>query len=465
MAKILIIDDDQLTCEMIANVISDLAHEAEYTLTLKEGIARLYAGTFDIVFLDVNLPDGNGLEELPKIREAPASPDVIIITGQGDPDGAELAIKSGAWDYIEKPLSSKRVSLPLLRSLQYREEKSSQKAQKALKHAGIIGSSPQMKRCLDLVAQASYSDASVLIAGETGTGKELFARAIHENCSRRNNNFVIIDCATLPESLVESALFGHEKGAFTGADRSQEGLVKQADGGTLFLDEVGELPLSLQKAFLRVIQEHRFRPIGSHREIASDFKLITATHRNLDQMLKTGQFRQDLLFRIQSITIDLPPLRERPEDIKELVLYYMSKLCYRYGIGKKDFTPEFIDTLVAYNWPGNVRELVNALERSISAAGHVPTLFPMHLPPHIRVRLARSAVGAQTQSDTTSQQHGKISNPFPPLREFIDKTERQYLSDLMSHTGGNIKKICRISGLSRSRLYERLKKYNISRHI
>ncbi len=465
MAKILIIDDDQLTCEMIADVISDLTHHVEYALTLKEGIAMLYSGTFDIVFLDVNLPDGNGLEELPKIREAPTVPEVLIITGQGDPDGAELAIKSGAWDYIEKPLSIERVSLPLLRTLQYREEKLRQKSQKALKHTGIIGSSSQMKRCLDLLAQASYSDASVLIIGETGTGKELFARAIHENSSRRDNNFVIVDCAALPESLVESTLFGHEKGAFTGADRNQEGLVKQADGGTLFLDEVGELPLSLQKAFLRVIQEHRFRPIGSRREIASDFKLIAATHRDLDQMLEAGQFRQDLLFRVRSITIDLPPLREWPEDIKELVLYYLAKLCYRYGIGKKGFTPEFIDSLVAYNWPGNVRELVNALERSISAAGHAPTLFPMHLPPHIRVRLARSLIGTQTQNNTASQQHDKISNPFPPLRELIEKTEKQYLSDLMSHTSGNIKKICRISGLSRSRLYDRLKKYNISRHI
>ena len=465
MSRILIIDDDKMICEAMASVMNEMAHDVDYALTLQDGLGKAKNAAYDVVYLDVRLPDGNGLDALSAIRETPASPEIIIITGEGDPDGAELAIKSGAWDYIEKPLSTEQMRLPLLRAIQYREEISTHTTRNSLKRKGIIGNSPQMKRCLDSLAQAANSDASVLIIGETGTGKELFARAIHENSLRKSNNFVIVDCASLPESLVESTLFGHVKGAFTGADRSQEGLVKQADLGTLFLDEVGDLPLALQKAFLRVIQEHRFRPIGSHREVESNFKLIAATHRNLDELVSEGQFRQDLLFRLRSITIELPPLRERNEDILELVVFYLNKLCNRYGIDKKGFSPEFLDALMIYEWPGNVRELVNALERSISAAFHNPTLFPMYLPPHIRISLARSGITADHASQR-SHPNGNPSSPeYPTLKDLLVKTERNYLEDLMTHTGGNIQEIGRISGLSRSRLYDRLKKYNISRPL
>jgi len=197
-------------------------------------------------------------DDKPMIRQTPSMPEVIIITGAGDPDGAELAIKSGAWDYIQKPSSIEAMTLPLVRALQYREEKKSKKPPVALKREHIVGNSPHMKRCLDLLAQAANSEASVLITGETGTGKEVFAKAIHANSSRADKSLVVVDCTALPETLVESVLFGHEKGAFTGADKAHVGLVKQADGGTLFLDEVGELPRSIQKSFLRVLQEQSF---------------------------------------------------------------------------------------------------------------------------------------------------------------------------------------------------------------
>jgi two-component system NtrC family response regulator len=212
----------------------------------------------------------------------------------------------------------------------------------------------------------------VLITGETGTGKELFARAIHANSPRAAQPFVVVDCASLPETLVESILFGHVKGAFTGADKAREGLVALADGGTLFLDEVGELPFSMQRAFLRVLEDRTFRPVGSKTERSSDFRLVAATNRQLEAMVERGEFRKDLLFRIRSFSIELPALRERSEDIPEIVALQMEKLAAAGRFGRKDFSPEFMEALTAYPWPGNVRELVQCLERSLAAAGPRP---------------------------------------------------------------------------------------------
>jgi two-component system NtrC family response regulator len=465
MAHVIIIDDDTIMCEMLSNMVRRTGHEASSANTLKEGMKAISSNNYDIVFLDIRMPDGSGLDVLPRIREIPSPPEVIIMTGYGDPDGAELAIKNGAWDYIEKPSSIKEMMLPFLRALQYREEKRARKPAVALKWEGIIGSSPQMRTCFDILAQAANSDASVLITGETGTGKELFARAIHENSPRANKNFVVVDCTALPKTLVESTLFGYEKGAFTGADKDQDGLVRQAHGGTLFLDEVGEMPLVIQKAFLRVLQEHRFRPVGSKKEIESDFRLVAATNKHLDEMVEQRHFRRDLLFRLQTFTIDLPPLRERKEDIRELVMYHIAKLSERYNIGTKGFAPEFLDSLVAYDWPGNVRELVNAIERALTMARQEPTLFAKHLPTHLRVSLARAAVTKETPAP---QKETSASSPLPPLKSFresaLNEAERQYLEDLMSIAGSNIREACRISGLSRPRLYALMKKYRVTRY-
>lgn len=468
MAQVMIIDDDVIMCEMLSNMVHRMGHDASSAHTIKDGLKHIFSKGFDIVFLDIRMPDGSGLDVLPRIREIPSPPEVIIMTGYGDPDGAELAIKNGAWDYIEKPSSIKEMMLPFIRALQYREEKKARKPAVALKWEGIIGSSPRMRQCFDILAQAANSEASVLITGETGTGKELFARAIHENSPRANRNFVVVDCTVLPKTLVESTLFGYEKGAFTGADKDQDGLVRQAHNGTLFLDEVGELPLVIQKAFLRVLQEHRFRPVGSKKEIESDFRLVAATNRNLDEMVEVRQvrhFRRDLLFRLQTFTIDLPPLREKKEDIRELVMYHMAKLSERYGIGTKGFAPEFLDSLIAYEWPGNVRELVNAVERALTMARHEPTLFPKHLPTHIRISLARAAV---TKETPTVKEITNPSSPLPTIKSFresaLQESERQYLEDLMSIAGSNIREACRISGLSRPRLYALMKKYRISRY-
>jgi len=465
MAKILLIDDDEMFCDMFSLGIRTLGHEIHCRHTLKHGLIEAASKPFDIILLDVRLPDGNGLEALPKIQDLASAPEVIIITGVGDPDGAELAINNGVWDYIEKSTSLQGMLLPLIRSLEYREQKQSVRTPIALNREGIIGSSPCMKRRFDLLAQAAASEANVLITGETGTGKELFARAIHQNSNRKQDSFVVVDCAALPDSLIESELFGHKKGAFTGANRDTEGLVLQADGGTLFLDEVSEMPPDLQKAFLRVLQERRFRPVGARREVSSNFRLIAVTNKNLDRMVKEGTFRQDLLYRIRSFVIDLPPLRERGEDIRAIVIKYICTLCKKQGIAMKGFSEEFLDALISWHWPGNVRELLHTLDRVFAVAQDSPTLFPTHLPTHLRVQIARAAVGKKAGPKSSRNSTGVSAQTFPRLHEAresaISEIERSYLQDIMAFARGNLEETCRISGVSLSRLYALLKKYDI----
>ncbi len=462
----LIADDDKMVCRSITEVVNRLGHDAHSEGSLKDLLHRLQSEEFDLVFLDVRMPDGNGLDVLPEILEHPDPPEVIIITGFGDSDGAEMAIKSGAWDYITKPLSANEIRLLVERALQYRKERKAASSPVALKRDGIIGKSPQISTALDVMAQAAGSDANVLITGETGTGKELFAWAVHENSRRMNKNFVVVDCASLPETLVESVLFGHRKGAYTGADRSQEGLIKQADKGTLFLDEVGELPVSIQKSFLRVLHERKFRPVGGNQEIRSDFRLVAATNRDLENQVKKGRFREDLLFRLRTLVIDLPPLRAIRGDMRELVLHYLDKLCSRYGTEIKGISPGFWQVLQCYEWPGNVRELVQALERSIVTAQDEPTLFPKHLPQHIRIEVAKSSLDANVALFRKGEGMTGSGSDLPKIQEVRDRivaeAERKYLDELIKITGKDIREACAISGLSRSRLYTLLKKYNIT---
>ena len=460
MANILIIEDDRLNSEMLLDMIGDMGHTVTCAFTAAEGLRKAMSQGFDVVFLDVHLPDGNGLILQPDIQKTPSTPEIIIITGFGSPESAELAIKNGAWDFIEKPLIKSMIELPLVRALQYREAKMGSKKPLVLRREGIVGSSPIMDTFMELIAQAAASDAPVIISGETGTGKELFARAIHNNSSRSKRAFVAVDCTSLPPTIIESVLFGHEKGAFTGAHRSQDGLIKQADGGTLFLDEVGELPISVQKAFLRVLQERSFRPVGGNQEIKSGFRLLAATNRDLKKMVQEETFREDLLFRLRAFTIELPPLRKRPGDIMELCMHYVRKLCAGYGKELKGFSPEFVDILCSYEWPGNIRELVNALESALASASDDPILFPKHLPMQIRVHSIRHTVQKEETVPTSQKPMGTLKQR---RESAVAREEQHYLQELMAVTGGSISKACKISGLSRVRLYVLLKKYNITR--
>ena len=471
MSRILVIDDDVQVCETMGSLITRMHLEYEAVHTIGEGLDLLARETFDVVFLDVQLPDGNGLDALPEIKDTPSDPEVIILTGQGDPNGAELAIQGGVWDYLLKPSPIKNTMLTLNRVLAYRREKKCKQCPVALDLENVVGKSPAMRACYDLVAQAARCNSNVLITGKTGTGKERFARTIHTNSLHSGGNFVVVDCAALTENLVESILFGHVKGAFTGADKDRIGLVKQADNGTLVLDEIGELPLSIQKSFLRVLQERSFRPVGANREIQSNFRLISATHRDLEEMITQGTFRQDLYFRLKTIILKLPPLCERREDIKLLTLYFTNRLCEEYGMPNKGFDTEFITTLEAYDWPGNVRELFNTLERAFVAAGNAKTIYAMHLPREIRIRVTRAQLREKTHSSTEDPPELPHLQPgteirsepekFPNIREFRTAMEKEYMEKLVQQTGGSLKQILKISGLSRSHFYAMVKKYAI----
>lgn len=479
MGTILIVNHDPLLCSTLGERLEKKGHVVISAHTLKNGLERAIAEQCDVILLTVRMTDGDGLSALGHFKAMLSNPEVIVITDDGNPEDAESAIRNGAWDYIIIQASADALMLSVDRALAYRRENQPSAPQDTLRRERIVGDGPNMKACLTLLGQAAVSDANVLIAGETGTGKELFARAIHSNSPRANKqtgnipfdgvnpradkNFVVVDCTVMPETLVESILFGHEKGAFTSADKMQEGLVSQADGGTLFLDEIGELPLSIQKNLLRVLQEKTYRPVGSKREQVSNFRLIAATNRDLDFMAGNGKFRSDLLFRLRSIVIDLPPLRSRPEDIRQLALHHMSRLCKIYNIEEKKFAPDVLDVFDAYAWPGNVRELVNTIDGMLAIAQQSATLYIKHVPLHIRIKKALESFPDQPEQHAVpvKEQESASADAFPTFKAFKSSTEKRYLEDLMQVTHRDIQKACELSGISRSRLYELLAKHEV----
>jgi len=461
MARILIIDDDPQVCETLQSLNFRLGHECLAAHTLKDGLEQLGRMEFDLVFLDVRLPDGNGLQALGQIRNQTSPPDVIVLTGQGDPEGAELAIQGGVWDYLVKPSPIKQIKETLNRALAYRREKKASGQTMTLDLKDVVGESSVMRRCYERIAQAGGSDSTVLLTGETGTGKELLARSIHRNSLRSSRAFVVVDCASLTESLLESILFGHTKGSFTGAARDRVGLVKIADQGTLFLDEIGELPLSAQKTFLRVLQERRFRPVGSNQELESDFRLISATNRDLAAMVKSSEFRQDLYYRINTIQLHLPALREREDDVLILARYHIDKLCRQRNIPIKEMDPDLEGMLRRYEWPGNVRELFNTIEQAFVHSGAEKTVYAQHLPQAVRIRVARTILGQGREEAGPEEAQMEVEEALPTLKDFKTSKEREYLLRLVGSHGKDIQKMLSVSGLSRSHLYAMLKKHDI----
>jgi two-component system NtrC family response regulator len=480
MFRILIIDDDPNISNIISQLAQDSGYEPSIASNLTDGLMVLQSKSFDLVFLDVRLPDGSGLHALPRIRSSKGQPDVIIITGAGDPDGAELAIQNGAWDYIEKGSSLKQITFSMERALKFRE-RNKEWSERIIKRKSLIGDSPALHSVLENLSVAATGDASVLITGETGTGKEVVARTVHENSTRAEGPFVVLDCASIPENLVEGELFGHIKGSFTGATTSQKGVIEQADGGTLFLDEVGELPLPTQSAFLRVLQEKRYRPIGSTSERTSNFRLVAATNRNLEKMCEDGTFRTDLYYRLKSCSMEIPPLRNRLEDVPALAEFHTARLCTKYNTSTKTLSNELIAILMHYEWPGNVRELVQTLERTIMRAKGEPTLYPEHLPVDIRARAAgkmlrpvKEQAPFQEKKDSSILEpmpadviSSLFSDEFPLFKAFrttcIAQIEKVYLENLIRQANGSIKEACKLSGLSRTRLYVLMKEHDISK--
>jgi two-component system NtrC family response regulator len=466
MAKILVIDDENSIGVLMSRVIERMGHTVAYTDTISRGLDAARADHFDIIFLDVQLPDGNGLHQLPVFQQLPSAPEVIIITGFASSEGAETALSHDAWDYIQKPVSVAAITSSVERALQYRAERDLFRPHLPFRKTGIIGNNHRIKSCLDTVERAACSDSNVLIIGETGTGKELFARAVHNNSSRAAKNFIPVDCGALPVSLVENLLLGHAKGAFTGAEKAEEGLIKRADGGTLFLDEVGELSLDTQKVFLRVLQERSFCPIGDTRETKSDFRLVAASNRDLAQMVKADRFRADLLYRLDSISIEIPPLKDRTDDIKELTLHHLAIACGSLNLEPKEISDELFEVLLAYHWPGNVRELFGALDAALASALHENTIFARHLPKNVRIAVARTRFDRDLPDPDLSPKTIENLPDMPSWQNFrrshIEAGEKKYLRDLISLCRGNVLKAAEHSGLSRPHLYGLLRKYEIT---
>ena len=467
---ILIIDDDKMLCEMLSRKLRKMDCTPVISHTVTQGMEMAARVSPEVIFLDVMLPDGSGLDILPRLKALPSAPEVIIFTARGTKDGAELAIRTGAWDYIAKPSSLKGMIRPLTRALQYRKKTVGHNRASTLNRDGIVGKSPRLESCLAQVAEASGSDASVLIRGETGTGKEKIALATHLNSQRRHGPFIAVDCAALTRTLAAGQLFGHVRGAFTGATADQPGFLKQADQGTVFFDEVGELPSDLQKIFLRALQEKQFMPLGAKKTVKSDFRVIAATNRDLEKMASQSRFREDLLFRLKTFHIQLPALRERAGDIEELARHFLKEISSRPGSNSKEMAPSFVSALNKYQWPGNVRELINTMERSLAAAGPTPTLYPQHLPNSIRIAIAAADMAPpagpsplSTAPATPATPSPPAETPLPSLQEIRDRTDRQYLNEILAYTNGDIKEMGKISGMSRSRLYALLKKHGLVR--
>jgi len=480
MNTILIIDDDPEICETLESLFKRQSHHCFSVQTLRGARLVLKQHQYDVVFLDVSLPDGNGLDLLEELAGIDMAPEVIILTGRGDPDGAELAIKGGVWDYVLKPSSVKEISLTLDRALRYRKEKRANFSYDGLSLGTIIGNSPAIKAAGRQVAQAAQSESNLLVSGETGTGKELFARAVHENSNRLSGKFVVVDCGALNESMVESILFGYRINANGSESDHRSGLINLAHKGTLFLDEIGEMSPAIQKLLLRVLQEHTFRAVGDSQEQSSNFRLIASTNKDLDEMVEDGTFRRALLHRIMTMKIHVPPLRQRKSDIKLLAAHQVERLCEKNGMEIKLISTDFFETLEHHDWPGNVRELFNMIERAVFAAGSEKKLFAMHLPRSLRVQVAKEQIKRMTGSETLSNEtlgtlpinHAKkighdifqdiFDRQLPNLKEFKGTAEEVYLSELIRQMGGDMSKILTVSGLSRSHFYSLLKKHNLS---
>lgn len=460
MARILVVDDEALVRTLTVEVGARLGHEVAEAGTLAEGLRAGSRGV-DVVLLDVLLPDGNGLERIQEFAALPGRPELVIVTGYGDGDVAETALRSGAWEFLTKPLRVRELSQALAQIVACRLQRRSQNGGH-MDRGHILGSSKPLLEALDKLKEAAASDVNVLLLGETGVGKEMFAKALHRNSARAGQPFVTVDCASLPETLVESHLFGHARGAFTGAERARDGLLLAANRGTLFLDEVGDLPMSMQGAFLRALELRRFRPIGEVREVPSDFRLVAATNRRLEEMVRASRFRSDLLYRLQGVSIYIPPLRERRGDIPELARHAVLRFCVQHEQPVQEMADSCVECLLNYHWPGNVRELLHAMEWACVAAGGAGRIFPGHLPTDIRVAVARGRVNcgrSRTGGEEPSAPSG-FPEEIPSLKEWKSDAEREYVRRLMLHCRSDIRKAAGLAGLSRGHMYELLKKHD-----
>jgi two-component system nitrogen regulation response regulator NtrX len=459
--RILVIDDDAGIRESLKMTLEYDGYDVSGAATGQEGLALVEREAPDLVLLDVKMPGMDGLEVLPRLHSMYPTLPVVMISAHGTPSSAVEAIRKGALDFLEKPFESTdrlRVTIQnALEQARLRDENRSLKKAVEVRHQ-MIGESAGLATVMAAIGRAAPTNATVLIQGESGVGKELVARTIHRNSLRSRERFVQVNCAAIPEELIESELFGHEKGSFTGATEKQVGKFEQADKGTIFLDEIGDMSAKTQAKVLRVLQEGEVERLGSARMIKVDVRVIAATNKNLEEEIEKGHFRDDLYFRLAVIPIYVPPLRERPEDIALLVRHYMELFSRENNVRPKRVTQAALEALQRYRWKGNIRELRNTVERVIIMTS-ADVIDLSDLPETVRSPSAASAGPAPKSGDVASKAGDTKAGT---LREFKDNAERAFLVTKLRESGWNISRTAEVIDTPRSNLYKKLEQYQIS---
>jgi two-component system response regulator PilR (NtrC family) len=448
MARLLVVDDQKSICEMLEIVLRKEGYRVETVSGLEMARKRLQSGIYDIVVTDIRLPDGSGLDVLQQVRDTYPDTPVILITAYADVQSAVRAVKLGAFDYISKDAHLvDDLRLTLARAVERRALRQENRALKRELQKGLenlLGNSPRMKAVKKMVADVAATNSTILITGESGTGKELVARAVHAASGRHDRPFVSINCGAFPETLLESELFGYVKGAFTGAAANRKGLFEYADTGTLFLDEIAEMSLAMQVRLLRVLQERLVRPVGATEEVPVDVRLIAATNKDLQQRVREGLFREDLYYRISVIPVELPPLRERCEDIPLLALHFLSKFATAMNRPIHKISDEAVKCLERYEWPGNVRELENAIERAVALEKH-EEITAETLPEHVARFLPRVSIP-----------EGGVN-----LEQHVGEIERRYIQTALQQAGGVRTRAAGLLGMSYRSFRHYAKKYKL----
>ncbi|MCX7988903.1 MAG: sigma-54 dependent transcriptional regulator [Thermodesulfovibrio sp.] len=445
--NILIVDDEKGILDTLSGILEDEGYRVYTSEDAENALEILENEVIDLIFLDVWLPKMSGIEAIKKIKEKDPEIPVIMISGHGNVEIAVQAVKLGAFDFLEKPLSIERIIITTERALQFKNlERENIKLRSSIaKKYELIGNSSAMKRIKNQIELVAKGDSRVLIYGESGTGKELVARAIHSLSQRAKASFVEVNCAAIPQELIESELFGHEKGAFTGAIDKKIGKFELANGGTLFLDEIGDMSLLTQAKLLRVIETQKFQRVGGTRDITVDVRIISATNKDLTEEIKRGNFREDLYYRLNVVPIYIPPLRERKDDIPELVKYFINEFHREKGWKKKNIDADAMKILLNYDWPGNVRELKNAIER-------------------LMIMTLSDTIGLSDIENTGII--GRVSKnenyfSYTSLREARDAFERDFILKKLNENNWNMTKTSEILGIERSNLYKKIKSLGI----